>query len=214
MERLTAYVEALVAAQNQSSPTLSIKAQNTVISKIVIALTYVVQVSSPQYQMPNGYPWGMPLNFTPEGCQPGAQPTTFVPTPIMFVPALVVHTVPHINEPIFHAEASEGLGVCERLDDFEDQFQEMQRKIKALRGNDLFEKNAHDLCLAQNKKIPTKFKLPEFKKYKGNSCTHIHLTMYSKRMSAEKDNDQLLIHYFKDSLTGAAMKWYMGLDNM
>jgi len=36
--------------------------------------------------------------------------------------------------------------------------------------------------------------------------------MYVRKMSAEADNDELLIHYFQDSLTGAALMWYMGLD--
>lgn len=32
-------------------------------------------------------------------------------------------------------------------------------------------------------------------------------------MSPQNDNHQLLIHYFQDSLTGATLKWYMGLDS-
>ena len=32
-------------------------------------------------------------------------------------------------------------------------------------------------------------------------------------MSTQIDNDQLLIHYFQDSLTGATLRWYMGLDS-
>src|ERR1051325_2246372 len=37
--------------------------------------------------------------------------------------------------------------------------------------------------------------------------------MYARKMSTYNDNHQLLIHYFQDSLTGAALKWYMGLDS-
>ena len=37
--------------------------------------------------------------------------------------------------------------------------------------------------------------------------------MYARRMSIQTDNQQLLIHYFQNSLTGAALKWYMSLDN-
>jgi hypothetical protein len=37
--------------------------------------------------------------------------------------------------------------------------------------------------------------------------------MYARKMSTQTDNHQLLIHYFQDSLTGAALKWYMGLDS-
>ena len=37
--------------------------------------------------------------------------------------------------------------------------------------------------------------------------------MYARKMSTQMDNQQLLIHYFQDSLTGAALRWYMGLDS-
>ena len=32
-------------------------------------------------------------------------------------------------------------------------------------------------------------------------------------MSTHTDDQCLLIHFFQDSLTGAALKWYMGLDS-
>jgi hypothetical protein len=32
-------------------------------------------------------------------------------------------------------------------------------------------------------------------------------------MSTQTDDDELLIHYFQDSLTGVALRWYMGLDS-
>lgn len=37
----------------------------------------------------------------------------------------------------------------------------MQKEIQALRGKDLFEKTAHDLCLVPNVKIPHKFKVEQ-----------------------------------------------------
>ena len=37
--------------------------------------------------------------------------------------------------------------------------------------------------------------------------------MYIRKMSTYNNNHQLLIHYFQDSLTGAALKWYIGLDS-
>lgn len=37
--------------------------------------------------------------------------------------------------------------------------------------------------------------------------------MYARKVSTQIENDQLLIHYFQDSITGAAFRWYMGLDN-
>ena len=57
--------------------------------------------------------------------------------------------------------------------------------MKALRGNELFRKNVNDLCLVLNVKIPAKFKVPEFDKYRGNTCPRAHLVMYVRRMSTE-----------------------------
>lgn len=61
--------------------------------------------------------------------------------------------------------------------------------------------------------IPIKFEVPNFEKYKGNSCPQSQLTMYCRKMATHTDDDKLLIHYFQDSLRGATSKWYMGLDN-
>jgi len=98
------------------------------------------------------------------------------------------------------------------MDDLHERFDEMQQKVKGLRGKELFGKNAPDLCLVPNVKIPHRFKVPDFEKYKGNTCPQSHFVMYARKMATQTDNHQLLIHYFQDSLTGAALKWYMSLD--
>ncbi|XP_058783752.1 uncharacterized protein LOC131658480 [Vicia villosa] len=100
-----------------------------------------------------------------------------------------------------------------RLEEFEDQFLEFQKEIKAFRGKYLFGKEVNDLCLVPNVRVPTKFRLLEFEKYKGNSCPHSHLIMYVRKMSMHTEDQRLIIHYFQDSLFGAALKWYMGLDS-
>lgn len=89
----------------------------------------------------------------------------------------------------------------------------MRKQLKTLKGKDLFGKNAVELCLVPNIKIPVKFKVPDFEKYKGNTCPLSHLLIYARKMSTQIDNDQLLIHYFQDSLIGAMLRWYKGLDN-
>ena len=85
----------------------------------------------------------------------------------------------------------------EKMDAMNDQFLELCKELKTLRGKDLFGKSAAELCLVPNVKIPVKFKVSDFEK-----------------MSTQTDNDQLLIHYFQDSLFGAALRWYMGLDSV
>lgn len=122
----------------------------------------------------------------------------------MLVLPPVVHVVPYGEEHVFHADQIEIVGVYERMDEFQDQLQAMQKEIQDLRGKDLFGKNAHDMCLVSNVKILHQFKVPEFEKYKGNSCP---------KMSTQTDNHLLMIHYIQDNLTSTALKWYMELDN-
>ncbi|XP_058741750.1 uncharacterized protein LOC131614140 [Vicia villosa] len=216
VERLTALVESLVAARNQPSPPSSpcatqtqTEVQTTTICEVSTATVSMAPITGlSHYQMPNGYPGGMSYNFMPEGYRPvtGAAQTT----PIMTVIPPSVHTVPQTEEPIYQVEPNER---GEVYDDFQDQFQEMRKEIKALKGKNSFGKNAYDMCLVPNVKIPAKFKVPDFEKYKGSSCPQSHLTMYCRKMATHTDDDKLLIHYFQDSLTGAALKWYMGLDS-
>jgi hypothetical protein len=195
VERLSDLVSSLVVAQNQP-PTPP--PQSTVISEIVSTPTSATFASIPQHTMPEGYPWGMPLNLnggfrpyvsevpvpTTQHAIPVSQasimfPQATVPASMTFS-APVIHTIPQENRPIY---CTESVGVCDRMDDFREKFDEMQKEINALRGKDLFGKNAHDLCLVPNVQIPAKFKVLEFEKYKGNSCPRSHLVMYARKMS-------------------------------
>ncbi|XP_016730969.1 uncharacterized protein [Gossypium hirsutum] len=73
--------------------------------------------------------------------------------------------------------------------------------------------NAKDLSLAPDLVLPPKFKTPEFEKYNGTSCPEAHIMMFCRRMIWYVNNDQLLIHYFQDSLIGSAAKWYNQLSH-
>lgn len=154
--------------------------------------------------MPSGFPWGMPLNFVPEGYTPTVAP---IPTssPVMSIPPHVVHVIPHVNESIYHSEPYEAPDVYEKTDEMKYQFHELRKELKTLRGKNLFGKSDVELCLVPNVKITFKFKVPDFEKYKGDACPLSHLVMYACNMSTQIDNAQLLIHYFQDSLTDAAL---------
>ncbi|XP_016721860.1 uncharacterized protein [Gossypium hirsutum] len=54
--------------------------------------------------------------------------------------------------------------------------------------------------------------MPEFERYNRTSCPEAHITMFCRRMTEYVNNDQLLIHCFQDSLSGAAAKWYNQLS--
>ena len=82
----------------------------------------------------------------------------------------------------------------------------MQKEMKDLRGKELFGQDINDLCLVPKVKVPAKFKVQEFEKYKGNYCPRDHLVMYIRRMPTHTDDQCLLIYFFQDSLIGAALK--------
>ncbi|XP_050895974.1 uncharacterized protein LOC127102673 [Lathyrus oleraceus] len=196
--RITSLMEFVNAAQNQpSSPPATSPPQRTVISEIASTSMHVVA-----------------SQYAP--AMPGYAPTfASMPTssPVLCVPPPIVHTLPRVKEIVYHSEPSEGPDVYEKMDEIKDQFLELRKELKTLRGKYLFGKSVVELCLVPDIKIPVKFKVPDFEKYKGNTCPLSHLVMYARKMSTQTDNDQLLIHYFKDSLTGVALRWYMGLDN-
>jgi len=123
--------------------------------------------------------------------------------------APAIHTVQHNGEPIYHSGNGEA---NDRVSDLLEKYNEMQQEMRALRGKEIFGKTAYDLCLVPDIQIPHKFKVPDFEKYKGNSCPEEHLTMYVRRMSAYARDNQVLIYYFQESLASPASKWYMNLD--
>ena len=91
-----------------------------------------------------------------------------------------------------------------------DLLEERLRAVEGL-GNYPFSDLA-DLCLVPDIIIPPKFKVPDFDKYKGTTCPKSHLRMYCRRMGAYSTDEKLLMHFFQDSLAGAAVAWYTNLE--
>ncbi|XP_050897298.1 uncharacterized protein LOC127104136 [Lathyrus oleraceus] len=79
--------------------------------------------------------------------------------------------------------------------------------IRAIEGLSAIGIDARDLCLVSNVVLPQKFKVSDLPKYKGLSCPRSHITMYCRKMVSYIDNDDLLIHYFQESLSGASLDW-------
>ena len=70
-----------------------------------------------------------------------------------------------------------------------------------------------ELYLVPDVVIPSKFKVPDFDKYKGTTCPKNHLKVYYKKMEAYAKDEKLLMHFFQESLTGAAVTWYTNLES-
>ncbi|KAI5397398.1 hypothetical protein KIW84_063276 [Lathyrus oleraceus] len=151
--RLTAMMESVLAAQSQASPTPVTPLARTIISEMV---TSTVPAATAHFatNLPAGFPWGMPPNFVPKGFAPTFA-SMLASSPVMSVPPPVVHTLPRVRDIIYHSELSKGSDVYEKMDEMKDQFLELRKELKTLRGKDLFWKSAAELCLVPNVKIPT-----------------------------------------------------------
>ncbi|GAU19649.1 hypothetical protein TSUD_185650 [Trifolium subterraneum] len=217
IEKLTSMVASLMATQNQVSAPAP-QSSNALVPPPISS----APLGASQFVMPEGHPWGMLVGFLGEESRPviseipHVQSTVPIPQLVNTLPqvtttvsAPLVHTIQQNQMPIFHAES---VGGYDRVDDLQIKYDEIQREMRALRGKDLFGQDAHELCLVPNVVVPHKFKVPDFEKYKGSTCPKAHLIMYARKMSTQTSNDKLLIHYFQDSLTGAALRWYMDLD--
>lgn len=66
-----------------------------------------------------------------------------------------------------------------------------------------------DMCLLSDLVTFLRFKVPNFVKYKGDSCSRHHLMMFYQKMASHTHDNKLMIHYFQYSLSGASLNWYM-----
>ena len=83
----------------------------------------------------------------------------------------------------------------------------LDKKLKEIEGvNDLGSVDLRELSLVMDVVIPPKFKMPKFEKYDGTKCPENHLATYCNKMVGHARNEDLLIHVFYDSLTGAAVQ--------
>ncbi|XP_058745950.1 uncharacterized protein LOC131618811 [Vicia villosa] len=141
--------------------------------------------------------------------------------PVFTEPHPVVHTTaqtiraPYEN-PLFEHHADDVQSESQE-DDIEhegvqEQFQTLEKRLRAMEGNEFFSIDAGNMCLVSDLVMPAKFKTPEFEKYKGHTCPRSHLVMYVRKMAAYTNNQKFLIHCFQDSLIGASLKWYIGLE--
>jgi len=94
-----------------------------------------------------------------------------------------------------------------------EKFDHIEERLRAIEGGrDYPFADMVELCLVPDVIIPLKFKVSDFDKYKGTTCPKNHLKMYSRKMGAYSKNEKLLMHFFQESLTGAAVNWYTNLE--
>ncbi|KAI5394370.1 hypothetical protein KIW84_061161 [Lathyrus oleraceus] len=81
--------------------------------------------------MPVGFPWGMPPGFMPDIPAPTFASMS-ASSPVLAMPPPVVHTIPRVDDTIYHSEPSEGPDVNEKMDAMNDQFLELRKELKTL----------------------------------------------------------------------------------
>ena len=92
-------------------------------------------------------------------------------------------------------------------------FDHIEERLRAIEGGrDYAFADMAELCLVPDIVIPPKFKVPDFDKYKGTTCPRNHLKEYCRKMGAYAKDEKLLMHFFQESLTGAAITWYTNLE--
>jgi len=89
-----------------------------------------------------------------------------------------------------------------------EKFDLIEDRLRAIEGiRDYLFADMAELCLVPNVVIPPKLKVPVFDKYKGTTCPKNHLKMYCRKMGAYAKDEKLLMHFFQESLAGAAITW-------
>ena len=90
-----------------------------------------------------------------------------------------------------------------------DKMEEMIRR--ACKMEDLMDFNS--LSLFPNVRLPPKFKMPTLDKFDGIGCPKSHLKMYMRAMQPLGATEEVLAQMFQNTLTGAALRWFLTLDD-
>ncbi|XP_057953802.1 uncharacterized protein LOC131148082 [Malania oleifera] len=85
---------------------------------------------------------------------------------------------------------------------------ELEERLRAIEGTRTASiTRPSDYYLVPNVVLPPKFKMPDFEKFDRTTCPQTHLRMYCQSMAAYTDNEKLMMHCFRSSLTGTAARW-------
>ncbi|XP_058766813.1 uncharacterized protein LOC131640437 [Vicia villosa] len=178
--------------------------QRIVISEVSTVVVDPLQVQKPPSTWPE---FGLPENFSPTyvNAPMVGQTSRQVFQPLVFSePPPVVHTttqaVPaRYDNPLYDYRSvgsrSVSQGDCGEVEEVREQYQALEKRLRAMEGSNFFSVNADNMGLVSNLVMPSKFKVPEFDNLSGAS-----LKWY---MSLEKG----CVQNFQD-LADAFMKQY------
>ena len=120
----------------------------------------------------------------------------FLPAQPAF-PIRIPHIVPREEEPQRDRIVDE---------DGQEKLAALEERIRVIEGNNLYDLvKVAEMCLVPNVVIPKKFRVLEFVKCIGTQCPITHLKAYCNKMAKVVHDEKLLIHFFQDSLSDAAL---------
>ena len=161
--------------------------QRTVISEVDTTIVEPPQIQNVATTWPE---FGLPRNYSPQyeinhGVGQSAQQT--VQMPVVTEQRPIIHTIPQVpfgNHFTYQADGSQNGDQVQNdeVEEVKEKYNAIEKRLKVVEENDTFGFDTSNLCLVSDLVIPTKFKVPEFKKYKGLTCPKDHLTMYFRKM--------------------------------
>ena len=93
-----------------------------------------------------------------------------------------------------------------------ERFQKLERSLKTIKSRDKLI-DVDTLALFPEARLPQKFKMPQMDKFDGTTCPKTHLKMYVGALNPLGVTNELLAQLFQQSLTGPALRWFVGMDN-
>lgn len=149
VEEVQARAQVLNAVQTSDSPQVQNVSTSTPV--ITVATPEFIPVPVTSMAIPVSRPWEIPRDLNQEAYQQEYVPQN---AHVLTTVPPVVHYTPHLAEPVYHGPTpSEDPGLNDRMDEFQDQFVELQKEIKALRGKELFGRDVNEMCLVPDVKM-------------------------------------------------------------
>ncbi|XP_050875221.1 uncharacterized protein LOC127078842 [Lathyrus oleraceus] len=191
LERVSSELEDLRGNMGQVMEILQV-----IRAKLDTQTTVVSELAGPSIELQpartvptTGPTYGLPPGFTPTvegapGFAPSAQRTAPLPTinenhPVVhtFAPPLVrAHVQPYFKDqqhaPDFSDEDEERQ---EDIRGMKENYQMLEKRLRAMEGDQVFGATAKEMCLVSGLVIPAKFKTPDFDRYEGHSCVRVTL---------------------------------------
>lgn len=88
----------------------------------------------------------------------------------------------------------------------------LEERLKAVEVQGVWGMGVNNLGLVPGVRVPPKFKVHVLDKYNDTTCPKPHVKYYYRKMFVYSEDERLLMHFFRDSLSGASLEWCMHFE--